>query len=153
MIIYKIINLVNNKIYIGKTIKSLNIRWVQHLKHAEKKINTNFYNAINKYGKENFKIELVEDVSDVNDKKYLSFSESYWILYYRSNEREFGYNIKIDSEGGDTRTNNPNRDEICKKTSGENHWMYNKSLHSIWIEKYGVEEANKKENERIKSRI
>ena len=120
MIIYKVTNTINNKIYIGKTTKTLDKRFNNHLKESnnpKRKYKSLLYDAINKYGKDNFKIELVEDVSDVNDLKYLSFSESYWILYYRTNEREFGYNIKIDSEGGDTISNNPNRDIICKNIS------------------------------------
>ena len=37
--IYRIINSVNSKVYIGKTIKSLNTRFSRHLINADKKIN------------------------------------------------------------------------------------------------------------------
>ena len=166
MLIYKVINTINNKIYIGKTQRSLNERFGQHLSNfnnPKRKGKSLLYDSMNKYGKENFKIELVEDVSDVNDKKYLNFSESYWIIYYRSNEREFGYNIKSDSGGGDTWTNNPNKEKTSKRLSkassgkgngmykkgyllkGEKNGKYKKSNYSFWLEKYGKEEADRRQ--------
>ena len=54
--IYKITNLVNSKIYIGQTIRSLKERFRQHI---YKQGCTYLHNAILKYGKENFKIELM----------------------------------------------------------------------------------------------
>lgn len=57
--IYRITNLVNNKIYIGQTIRDLKVRFKQH---CYKKGCTYLHNAILKYGKENFKIELIEEV-------------------------------------------------------------------------------------------
>ncbi len=59
MIIYKITNIINNKIYIGKTEKSLNKRWSGHIAKSRKNIISVLHNAILKYGKENFKIERV----------------------------------------------------------------------------------------------
>lgn len=54
MIIYKVTNIINNKIYIGQTIHSLNIRKSQHERSHEYGYKTAFSNAIKKYGKENF---------------------------------------------------------------------------------------------------
>lgn len=60
--IYKIVNDINDKIYIGQTIKSLARRFYQHCYMSEYKENPTTYNtqlsqAIRKYGKEHFSIE------------------------------------------------------------------------------------------------
>ena len=50
-IIYKVTNIMNNKIYIGQTIKSLETRkWGHENDAVKKKVNYPFLNAINKYG-------------------------------------------------------------------------------------------------------
>ena len=56
MIIYKITNLINGKKYIGQTVNSVEKRFNDHSNP-----NNDCYlgRAIRKYGKENFKVELV----------------------------------------------------------------------------------------------
>lgn len=56
-IIYKITNLVNNKVYIGQTERTLKERWGQHKYSKGCKY---LHNAILKYGAESFKIEEIE---------------------------------------------------------------------------------------------
>lgn len=59
--IYKITNIVNNKIYIGSS-RNIKNRWFKHtalLRH-NKHENKHLQNAWNKYGEENFKFEIVE---------------------------------------------------------------------------------------------
>lgn len=80
-IIYRVTNIVNNKIYIGQTSISLNERKSQHMQLVRKKHKNKFHNAVNKYGDSNFKWEVIEDIldsSNINDR------ERYWILYYKS---------------------------------------------------------------------
>lgn len=62
--IYCFTNLINNKKYIGSTIKDPKIRYNQHMYHvnhkdAEGKYNYPLYSAIRKYGIENFKFEIL----------------------------------------------------------------------------------------------
>ena len=81
--IYKVTNQINGKVYIGKTTESdIQQRWKEHQRDSRKEQNKNrpFYQALNKYGPENFSIEKVEqcDVSILEDR------EIYWINYYRS---------------------------------------------------------------------
>ena len=69
-VIYKAVCKVNNKIYIGQTIKSLAIRKGQHI-HGAFKLNkrNKFSNALRKYGKENFDwyiIHFVKEDEDIN---------------------------------------------------------------------------------------
>lgn len=95
MFIYKIVNKTNGKLYIGKTEKTLALRWASHVRHYSNKVNRRLYDAMNKYGIDNFKIELVEHVADV---KILNEREKYWISYYKTMDKNFGYNM---TEGGD----------------------------------------------------
>ncbi|WP_300924631.1 hypothetical protein [uncultured Clostridium sp.] len=53
---------------------------------------------MNKFGKENFKIECIE--SDINNKELLSEREKYWIEFYKSYDQSIGYNLTKGGEGG-----------------------------------------------------
>lgn len=87
--IYKITNLINNKIYIGQT-NNPNRRWKEHRNSNSGCIKLR--NAIKKYGSENFIFEIIEGPIINYDER-----EKYWITQYNSiNE---GYNI---AEGGQT---------------------------------------------------
>ena len=60
--IYRITNLVNSKIYIGQTKSSLKQRWNKHCsKTSHCKL---LLNSINKYGKDKFTIELIEELEN-----------------------------------------------------------------------------------------
>lgn len=92
--IYKITNKVNNKIYIGQTRRTIEERWREHLSRISQKSNTYLYNAIRKYGKENFVIEKIEECQDDEiDKK-----EIFYIEKFESFNKEKGYNL---TKGGD----------------------------------------------------
>ena len=53
MIVYKVTNLINNKIYIGKTVQTLKRRISQHKHDALKKDSQiKFHRAVRKYGLE-----------------------------------------------------------------------------------------------------
>lgn len=66
MIIYKITNLINNKVYIGLTTKSLTYRWSRHLTEGRNLKNQKpLYRAIRKYGKGNFQIEEIDSAPDI----------------------------------------------------------------------------------------
>lgn len=91
--IYKYINLINGKIYIGQTTQSLEQRHKKHLSQLSD--NTYFHRAIKKYGIENFKMELIEDKIPF---KELDNREKFWINYYESfYVYGKGYNL---TEGG-----------------------------------------------------
>lgn len=80
--IYKIVNKINQKIYIGCTINSLEHRFNEHLYRCFKTDNNSkLYNSIRKYGKENFEIILIEecDLSCIyeTEKKYVKEYDSY----------------------------------------------------------------------------
>lgn len=97
-VIYKITNLINNKIYIGQTRMSEPQRWQSHVWHAYNNPEDDciyLCNAIKKYGKENFKREILEQVNDEN----LNQREIYYINYYNSTNKNIGYNICVGGNG------------------------------------------------------
>lgn len=87
--IYKTTNIINGKIYIGQH-KSNNFLKEHYYIGSGKLLKI----AIQKYGKENFKCELLEEC---DSKELLDIREKYWITYYNSTDKEIGYNI---SSGG-----------------------------------------------------
>ena len=85
--IYKTTNLINGKIYIG-----------QH-KHSEFDTNyfgsgTLLFRAIDKYGKDNFKCELIKEAYSQQE---LNDLEKYYIEVFNSRDIAIGYNL---AEGG-----------------------------------------------------
>lgn len=90
--IYLITNLINGKQYVGKTKYTLSHRFSQHCNC--KWYNTYIHNAIQKYGKENFKIEQI----CVTDDEHWKELETFYIKFYHTHYTEGGYNI---SWGGD----------------------------------------------------
>lgn len=87
-IIYKITNKINNKIYIGSTVKTFPQRWAGHTFASRKGSGSIFQRAIKKYGRENFEVEII---CSVLDKKYLDDVEQFFIEYYQSMKPK-GYN-------------------------------------------------------------
>ena len=95
MIIYKITNKINGKIYIGQTTRSLKQRWKDHRCEAKDcKRGRAIHRAIHKYGVENFTIEQIDCAITQEE---LNEKERYWIKYYESNTSK-GYNL---TDGGD----------------------------------------------------
>ena len=80
--IYKYTNLINGMVYIGQTKQTLEQRDYKHLTQLND--NTYFHRAIQKYGRENFSLELVEDnipfnELDEKEKYYIDYFESYYV--------------------------------------------------------------------------
>lgn len=97
--IYKITCLFNNKIYIGSACangKSLSrkgfySRWSTHINKLNLNKHRNHYlqNCWNKYGKENFKFEILE----LCTKENIIEREKYWINFYKAYDNNIGFNI------------------------------------------------------------
>ena len=89
--IYKIVNLINGKIYVGQSVDIIE-RWKQHGYKAfnsnEKAYNSAIHSAFRKYGLENFQLEILEEcLIDELDEK-----ERYWIKKLNTLTPN-GYNI------------------------------------------------------------
>lgn len=93
--IYKITNRINNKCYIGKTLKTIDKRWKEHCSDYKKRKEEKrpLYSAMKKYGIENFIIEQIEECSE----NIVDEREKYWIEYYGS--FKYGYNATIGGDG------------------------------------------------------
>ena len=93
--IYKIINNINKKLYIGKTDKTIKSRFEQHYKDSKKIKNQErlLYKAINQYGIENFSIEQIEECPSSKSNE----REKFWIEYYDSLKN--GYNATLGGDG------------------------------------------------------
>lgn len=104
--VYIFINVINNKVYIGKTIDSYTYRWSCH-KNSSKLHNYYFYKAINKYGWDNFNKYVIFQTEELENtkenKEYLDKiileKEKYYINFYKSNNSEYGYNLTNGGEG------------------------------------------------------
>ena len=108
--IYKITNKVNDKVYIGQTKRTIKIRWKEHLKNASvfDLRNLPLYKAMNKYGKENFSVEEIEECED----SQLDEREIYWISFYDSYYN--GYNGTEGGIGG-LKKNYEHMEEIAER--------------------------------------
>ena len=88
--IYKYTNQINGKIYIGQTCKSLSERAGVN-GYGYKKC-TLFWRAIQKYGWDNFKSEILLDNLSQNEANQ---KEQEMIQHYHSAEKQYGYNLSL----------------------------------------------------------
>ena len=96
--IYKITNLINNKIYIGQTRYTIERRFKEHIWTSKSEQNNiPLQNAIRKYGAENFRIEKIDEASS---KEELDEKEIYWIKTLNAQNPEIGYNVCRGGERG-----------------------------------------------------
>ena len=165
-LIYKITNICNNKIYIGKLSRKrdFNSYWGSGVLLKR---------SIKKYGIEQFKKEIIEEVS----KEEVNKRERYWIKKLRANDIRIGYNLTLGGDGGDVFTHKSNdmksttRKRISKahkgikqnkewvkkrtsKTTGSGNGMYGKKLSMETLKKISQKLKGKKkpESHRIKCR-
>lgn len=123
--IYKIINDINDKVYVGQTWKSLKERFQRHCSKADDPNNVMVIKkAIFKYGKEHFKIVLLEEIEDCTQEK-LNEREIFWIDYYDSYNK--GYNS---TKGGQ---NCGHSQKLSEEEENELVKLYNQGLGSLKI--------------------
>lgn len=133
--IYKIENKINNKKYIGLSLDILN-RWKEHKKglSENKHHNRHLQRAWNKYGEENIIFEIIE----LCDKEKLNQREVFYIHYYKTNNRKYGFNMNT---GGGLQL-------------GFKHSQKSKNLISkIQIGRKRNPEASRKTSEALKGKI
>ena len=154
MLIYKITNKINGKCYIGQTIKSGEERWKEHQYHAfgthinDK--NKALYQAIRKYGIDNFYFEVIQDNIETFEK--LDKAEIYWIDYYNSFVE--GYNSTFGGQKYHTILPNEKiiedyyKTKSARKTAknfGINHTTVDDILNLNGVERFSFREATGKE--------
>jgi len=92
MIIYKITNLINEKIYIGQSKRTIQDRMPEHIYDKRRIVGQ----EICKYGVENFKIEVIDKADSVES---LNEKEKYWIGFFNC-IAPFGYNLQYGGQNG-----------------------------------------------------
>jgi group I intron endonuclease len=152
MFIYLTENLINGKKYIGYCSRD-NDKYLGSGKILKQ--------AIEKYGRENFKRIILEKCDDVNE---LSLAEEKWIKYYNAVESDNFYNISEGGFGGNSQTvkkywakmDKTERSERNKhrrgwNVAGEKNPMFGKStskyVKAVWDKR--SEEDRKKIGKRV----
>lgn len=111
LVIYKITNKINGKIYIGQT-NNFNKRKRDHINTAINKwkgYERPLYQAMIKYGVENFNFEIIDTAESYDE---LNEKEIYYIDYFKSSIDYNGYNLDLGGHNG-------KKSDYVKKKIGE----------------------------------
>ena len=129
--IYKITNIINNKIYIGQST-NIYCRLVKHIWSLDngKSCNQHLQNAWNKYGKQNFKFEIIMECQ----KNELNKEEIIFIAKYNSIDKNNGYNIKIGGEYN-TSFSTETKKSISERQMGDKNHRYGKKTSEETLKK------------------
>lgn len=103
----------NSKQYIGQTIKSIKLRWGEHIRSAKKGSRHKFHRAIRKYGVENFTVEEVMWVEAPTKeilKKKLDYLEQHFIKKFDTKRNEYN-----STDGGESKLGYITSEETKKK--------------------------------------
>ncbi len=121
--IYAIVNLVNKKSYVGRSV-NINRRWWEHRNELKynKHYNSYLQNAWNKYGEENFELLLLEECN----KALHAEKEFMWINEMQSFDRSFGYNLREEDENGKMREKH--KEHLSEKTKQQHQKMKDKDF-------------------------
>jgi hypothetical protein len=139
--IYKIINLKNNKVYIGQSEKLNNREWnhfywlnrgEHHNEHLQK--------SYNKYGKDNFIFEVIEETEDLDNR------ELYWINENGGINSKLNYNMKNPLS---MQWSNYVRVKQSKNMLGEN----NPNFGNKWSEEKKKTQSNKRKGVTLEEKI
>ena len=89
--IYKWTNLVNGKVYIGKSVDI-----AKRLREYRNEVNRGherpIIRALKKYGFEQFEFEIIENCDNLSNEEILN-REQYWMDFYQSQDMAKGYNL------------------------------------------------------------
>lgn len=90
MIVYCILNKINNKRYIGQTRNKLSRRYSGGF--WKKPSNEYLKNSIEKYGIINFELSILQECNSLEE---LDYWETYYIDFYNTSDRLYGYNLTM----------------------------------------------------------
>lgn len=132
--IYLITNLINGKQYVGQTKHGFHKRFQRHCLAFNNGLRNHISCAIHKYGKENFKVELLKQVEDTKWKYW----ETYYIKLYKTHYTQGGYNL---TWGGE---NNPMDNELVRQKH------FDRCHSEDFIEKQRKKSTNRHHTEKTK---
>jgi group I intron endonuclease len=139
--IYKITNLINQKVYIGQSDR-LKSREREHFYRLERKEHNNEHlqRAYDKYGRDNFIFECIEETDDLSNR------ELFWINEYGGINSELNYNLK---DPLTMKWSNYTRVKQSKSIMGEK----NPNFGRTWTQKQKDEASKKKKGVSLEKRI
>ena len=143
--IYKIVNIINNKIYIGSSSINIFYRWRRHRYYLNKKKHHSFalQNAWNKYGEKNFIFEPIEFISE----NITIEREQFWIDKLKP---QYNISKKAGSTKGCTHTEETKR-KLRELNLGEKNPNYGKRFSVINSNK-SINKKNSENSKPIKSK-
>lgn len=112
-IVYKIINSINNKVYIGQTWQTLADRWNSGHGYV---FCIHLNKAIKKYGKDKFQYVVL---TMCGTQETADHWEDYFIKHYRSTDKKLGYNIK--NGGSHGKHTEESKKKIAQSHKGKLH--------------------------------
>lgn len=124
MVVYKITNKVNGKVYIGQTIRCLNARVKEHFRYAANDPSiSEFYSDIVIYGPECFESELLAEASTQEELDNLE-------IFYISKYRKLGdvYNITLGGKDNPMNSAIVKSKHKCRMSSNEVRSKISKSM-------------------------
>lgn len=141
--IYKILNIINTKVYIGSST-NLRYRISKHFNHLKKNHHNNDYlqRSFNKWGKDSFIFEILELCPIMK----LQEREQFYMEFYNACNKKSGYNIKL-------KANNTGplplsvKNKISVSNTGSNNPMYGKH-HTLEV----IEQARMRQNILLKQK-
>lgn len=146
--IYAICNKINGKKYVGKS-KHIEHRISSHFcalrkqERDKKKTNRHLFNSFKKYGEDAFYWEILEAFDNV-DEALLKERELHYMQLLKTTERDFGYNLRMDSS-----TNMIVHEETKRLQSEQNTGTSNPNFGNKWSDeqKQNMSKIKKKQFE------
>lgn len=137
--IYCIINVQNQKKYIGKSINIAQriANHVNGLNKESKDENRFLINSWNKYGKDNFYYIILEEFETINESK-IKERELFWMDTYSTTNSKFGYNLRRDSS-----TKMIVHEDTIKLVKGKFSGEKNPNFGKKWTEEMKLELSKK----------
>lgn len=146
--IYKITNLINGKVYVGRT-RNLYARCSQYISgfrnHDLNRVNEYLMKSVLKHGSDNFEFSIIEfcDIQETEER------ENYWMDYYNSHDSNFGYNLRRDYSGimfADDRTKEKISKKLKKQWANGERDGHSEKLKKAWENRDRLEQSRRLSN-------
>ncbi len=115
MHIYLVTNLINGKMYVGKTAQSVERRWQRHLSNANTGHQDRLYQAIRKYGPRAF---VAEGLTRCDSPEQMNNLEKLWIILLGTRDYKSGYNMTFGGDGHPSLCTEETRHKISRAMQG-----------------------------------
>lgn len=146
--IYKIENIVNDKVYIGQSV-SIESRWYQHINALENNSHANKHlqNSWNKYGSESFVFVVLEECEE----NKLTEREQYWIDYYGGMNNSKNYNNR--DAGNKGHLSEQTKEKLSEINLGKQAWNKGLTSDDERVRKYAESLSKRRLSDDMKNRI